>query len=333
MSKKIINILSIDGGGSKGLIPAYLIKALSKELDNNPLYNQFDLIAGTSTGALITLLLTSPQIANNSNVDRTSLIIDLYKNESKKIFNNKFMLFKTLKQLVKPKFSNKYLSKLLEEYLGTTTIKNALTNIIIPTFDMNTMQPYFFKNRPCYNGSCSDLNFYMKDVALASTAAPTYLPPHYTKTVDDFYSFNFVDGGLFANNPSMSAYIEAIKLFPNAKEFNIISLGTGYVRRSYTYKKVKKWGALGWMNPFNNVPIINSYMYSQEGSTSHKVSQISNVNYFRFNPNISCAGLGMDSTTDEAIKTMQEISYMYISEYYFRIKQAANYIKKGNASK
>ena len=210
MSKEVVKILSIDGGGVRGLIPALILDAISNELNNKSLINSFDLIAGTSTGALIAILLNTNK--------RTNLIVDLYENESKNIFNRDWHVIKQLNQLIKPKYNNEYLAKLLEKYLGKTTLNDCNKNMLIPAFDIKTMQPFFFKYRPTHYKHLTDSNFFLKDIALAATAAPTYFTSIPLESLNNNQSFCFVDGGLFANNPSLCAYIEAIKLYPNAKK-------------------------------------------------------------------------------------------------------------------
>lgn len=331
MSKEVIKILTIDGGGVRGLIPAIVLETLSKEINNKPFYKCFDLISGTSTGALITLLLSIPNanistiLKNNTipknnndfdakNKDLMKLIIDLYEHESNKIFNNNFGLYKKIRQLYSSKYKNTYFNKLLKNYFGNAKLSDALTNILIPVLDMSTMDAFFFKHRPKYYKYKNDYDFYVKDIALSASAAPTYFPAMSVKSINHDRSFCFVDGGLFANNPSLCAYIEAKKIFPDAKKYVVISLGTGQIKRSYKCDKVKHWGVFGWVNPFNNVPLLTSFMHAQDRSCHHMIKNLPDVDIYRLNPNITGCNIEIDSTNSISIKKIKDLSYKYLNK-------------------
>jgi patatin-like phospholipase/acyl hydrolase len=311
--KKVVKILTIDGGGVRGLIPATILNTLSREIGNKPLFKYFDIISGTSTGALIALFLTTPKIQNVSTQNRTELLVNLYENESKYLFNPKWGTLKMFKQILKPKYPSKYMTEIANRYFGNATLKDSITNLIIPAFDMYSMQPFFFKHRPCYFDYKKDLNFYIKDVALAATAAPTYLPPVHLKSLDSPRPFCFADGGLFANNPALCAYIEARKLYPNAEKFVFLSLGTGKIKSSYECKKADKWGLWGWISPFKNVPLLSSFMHGQEGNVSYMLMKEPNTQVFRLDPTLTKTG-DIDDATSLNIGNIKDTAFQYMAE-------------------
>lgn len=170
---------------------------------------------------------------------------------------------------------------------------------------MTSMQPYFFKHRPWYKNNYDDLNFYLRDVGLATSAAPTYLPGVSTKSICRNCSFCFVDGGVFCNNPALCAYIEGRKLFPNAEKYLIVSLGTGEYSRSYDCNKVKNWGIVGWTNPLDHVPMLSSFMYSQMESVEHMLKNIPNVKQYRFDVSLDGINSEMDDSSEKNIQLLK----------------------------
>jgi len=211
MSKKTFKILSIDGGGIKG---TYSIAFLSRleELTKQKIVDSFNLVCGTSTGGLIALLLGagySPQE-----------ILGFYKNYAKIIFppNKKMSFFDKLSG--KAKFSQDPLKEVLKEYFKDKKMKDSCINLCIPAVDADNEKPTVFKTGHS-NTYIRDPNLLMLDVALATSAAPTYFPSHNIESLGR----NFVDGGLSANNPALIGVIEAITLFVGRdKEFDNFSV-------------------------------------------------------------------------------------------------------------
>ncbi|TCK98547.1 patatin-like phospholipase/acyl hydrolase [Natranaerovirga hydrolytica] len=322
--KQTIFMLSIDGGGVRGIIPALILQAISDELNQKPLYKYFDLVAGTSTGALISLLLSAPKLKNYTYRNRAKLIVDLYEQQSHLIFDQSRQTLKKISQLFKPKYNPTTFEAILEEYFQDLTLHDSLTNLIIPVFDMHKMKPFFFKHRPNFLYNESDLNFYLKDVALASTSAPTYFPPHYITPTNGYNSYCFVDGGLYANNPSLCAYTEARKIYPEAKEYICLSIGTGKVEKSFLCKDVRNWGLVGWVNPFNRVPLVSSFMYSQEESVNHMLSRIPKSKLYRLNPTIYENISDLDNASVENINQLKELTLKYIEDNKAFIKKIAD---------
>ncbi|MFS7938924.1 putative patatin-like phospholipase domain, Acyl transferase/acyl hydrolase/lysophospholipase [Helianthus anomalus] len=148
---KLITILSIDGGGIRGIIPGTILALLEsqlQELDGNDvrLADYFDVIAGTSTGGLVTSMLTAPD-ENNRPLYRAKDIVPFYMEHGPKIFPQRGIwgsIMKTLKRIIGPKYNGKYLRKIIREKLGNTRLNDTLTNVVIPTFDIQRLQPTIF---------------------------------------------------------------------------------------------------------------------------------------------------------------------------------------------
>ncbi|KAL9998778.1 putative patatin-like phospholipase domain, Acyl transferase/acyl hydrolase/lysophospholipase [Helianthus debilis subsp. tardiflorus] len=152
-SGNLITILNIDGGGIRGIIPGVILQYLESELqaldgEEARLADYFDVVSGTSTGGLITVMLTAPN-ENNRPLYAAKDIVPFYVENCPKIFPQVGAIcgiIKLLKALVGPKYNGKYLQNLVKSLLGTTKLSQTLTNVVIPTFDIRDMQPVIFSS-------------------------------------------------------------------------------------------------------------------------------------------------------------------------------------------
>ncbi|CAA0824901.1 Patatin-like protein 2 [Striga hermonthica] len=275
---QLIRVLSIDGGGVRGIIPGVILGFLESELQklDGPharIADYFDVVAGTSTGGLVTAMLTAPDRENRP-LFTAKEVKDFYLQHCPKIFPQRRgnIVSRCVKSLWGPKYDGKYLHALLKEKLGDTRLNEALTNVVIPTFDINKLQPTIFST---YEGkNRSSLNAPLSDICIGTSAAPTYLPAHYFETEGSLgktRQFNLIDGGVFANNPTLCAIEQIIKnemktqqnssLFANEHgRFLVLSLGTGSPKRKEKYyeaKKARKWGPLGWLFSCGSTPLLD----------------------------------------------------------------------------
>lgn len=310
MEKKHIKILAIDGGGIRGLIPAIVLKEIKNRLEllgkKESLVKYFDIISGCSTGGIIALGLAKPKIIDNKLSDKADLsiddLIDFYEENGKDIFPDSN--YRKIKQIFDEKYSANFLEKILYEKLGDITIDDALTNILIPAYDIENRNTRFFKKRP---KSFGDKNYYMKDIARATSAAPTYFEPAQISAIDSDEKEAYIDGGMFENNPAMAAYIEALKIYPDA-EYTIISLGTGVASRSFSYEETKDWGMLGWAAPWKGVPILSILMSAHGISVDHQLSKIPSIKYYRFNSELKDCKDELDNASDENLNAIRRLS-------------------------
>lgn len=318
---KTIKILSIDGGGMKGIIPATILNEIHKRLVNSnynlPFHKIFDLIAGTSTGGIITLSLTVPiygaghdDVYSNRGGIKPDKIIELYEKMGSKVFpeslSNRNVL-STIKQLFKSKYPNEPLENVFSTYLKNTTVKKSLTNILVTAYDTIEMQPFFFKKRPYNKGGKNDPNFLMKDAALSTSSVPTYFQPISVRSLSKpVKKYCLIDGGVFSINPSLCAYIEAKKIFNNTSNMLMVSLGTGVQNMGYPCSKVKKWGFFEWIAPWNDVPLISVMGEGQRISTEHMLSKLPGLKMYRFNIPLDKGKGNMDDGSS------QNISYLKI---------------------
>ncbi|GMY12693.1 patatin-like protein 2 [Fagus crenata] len=332
----LITILSIDGGGIRGLIPGTILCFLESELqkldgEDARIADYFDVIAGTSTGGLVTAMLSSPNEKNRP-LFAAKDIKDFYLNHSPKIFpQNRFPLFhqatKIIGALLGPKYNGKYLHSLVKEKLGNTRLHQTLTNVVIPTFDIKQLQPTIFSSFKVKKNP--NLDALLSDVCIATSAAPTYLPAHYFQTKDPkgkVREFNLIDGGIAANNPALVAISEVTKevirgsshFFPVEKmdyaRFLVISIGTGTSKddEKYNAHESAKWGILSWLTSNGSTPIIDAFSQSSADMVDLHLSVVfqalhSEKSYLRIQEdtltgNVSSVDVATKENLDDLVK-------------------------------
>ncbi|XP_059305370.1 patatin-2-Kuras 1-like [Lycium ferocissimum] len=277
---EMVTILSIDGGGIKGIIPGTILAFLEgqlQDLDKNKdarLADYFDVIAGTSTGGIVTTMLSSPN-ENNRPYFAAKDIVPFYFEHGPKIFspNNRFGFNCRNETSDGPKYDGKYLHKILREELGETRLNQTLTHVIITSFDIYNLQPTIFFKSEIEKSHYMDAK--MSDICISTSAAPTMFPPYYFENDDgqgNMHKFNVIDGAAAADNPALIALSTVTK---RAAEFDpsfakikpmdvkrilLLSLGTGAANYEGKYKAqdVAKWGALSWIKQDDGTtPIID----------------------------------------------------------------------------
>ena len=225
-----VNVLSIDGGGVRGIIPAAFLEKLEQKTQR-PVSELFDLTVGTSTGAILSLGLTTPKSGTLNEFRTANEMVDIYKQLSSEIFPS-YRFGTYYAGLWIPslfwwgsEYSEKPLENKLSSVLGSET---KLSSLPVPTavtsvdVEHNTVK--LFRS---YRANWKDgEDFYIKDVARATSAAPTFFPMKKVNPVNKKDTISLVDGGLAANNPSIIALSEAYNLF-GKRQVNLISLGTG----------------------------------------------------------------------------------------------------------
>jgi Patatin len=249
---KKFTILAIDGGGIRGLIPAKVLAELERELKiqnpNKPLYEYFDLICGTSTGAILAIAIALGIPAND--------LVRFYKEHAEDIFPKWYLkvLPRKSRAILTSIYSNKILRKKLQEIYtkandGKIPLINDLkTKICIPVFNGNDGITNVIKTKHCED-YFRDYRLPAHEVALSSASAPVYFPPHTFSFSNEFgegVNVNMIDGGIFANNPSLIGIFEATeKLNCDFSDIRLLSLGTGkgkhIIKRSWKPKDIWYW--------------------------------------------------------------------------------------------
>lgn len=309
---KHISVLSIDGGGIFGIISALILSEIENQT-KKPISSLFDLISGTSTGGIIALGLTTPN-QNNTPKYSAQETADFYEFQGSRVFSSSFFhKIVSLFGLIDEKYPPKGAINAFQEFFGSTLLSEALTPLLIPSYDLQLRNAYFFKSVKA--NFDQDREFYFKDIARATSAAPSYFEPAHVKNLSNTQSFTFVDGGIFADNPALCAYTEARTIFPDS-DIALVSIGVNWPRKSYPFKSVKNRGIIGW-----TLPLIDSFFDGQEDVVDYELKNLfpqtqgeKNM-YFRVdvpvgnNPNNTV----FDKTTPEFIKALKGFAKEYIS--------------------
>jgi len=265
-------ILSIDGGGIRGLIPAMVLARLERLLAERSgprtLASAFDLVAGTSTGGLIALGLATPR--DGGPAITAAEMAELYRGpDARRIFARaplrRLPLAGRVLDLVSPRYGSAGLRAVLAERLGEAKLADALTEVLITAYDMTDRGTRFFKR---WLAESSEIA--VVDAGVATASAPTYFPAH------DLDGRALVDGGVFANDPTVAAIVEAMKRTEGgapvaADDLLVVSLGTGDHAVGYGPSTVSRWGALGWILPKGKAPppLIDAMLDGQSAATDH----------------------------------------------------------------
>ncbi|CAG8477461.1 34416_t:CDS:2, partial [Racocetra persica] len=220
----VFNILSIDGGGIRGVLPALLLNEMEYRT-HRPISHLFNMIAGTSTGGIIAAGLSAPQFKINDYneyeysdlrpIFSASELLNIYKNDLEKLFTKGRSLFN-----ITDKYTNEGRSTMFTKYFDKTRLSHSLTELVIPaTYENYSTKSYLFTRYDARENEENDTFF---DALMATTAAPTFFPPHKIKNKG-----TFLDGGIYLNNPALIAYEEAIRYKVANKKISVLSLGTG----------------------------------------------------------------------------------------------------------
>lgn len=240
---KTWRILSIDGGGIRGLIPATILAHI-EDLTGKRIHELFDLIAGTSTGAILSLGLTKPDESGKVEHSARSLR-DLYERDAPAIFRNPASWWENL---LRPKYHSGGIQKIMQHNFGDYRLRQAAADIIIPCYDIEQRTPHIFRSR--WARRQAQYDFYMRDVASAAAATPTMFDPVRIPRTGAGGYVSLVDGGVFANNPALHAFVEVKTMHPaEDDEYLVVSLGTGESMERLKRKYLTDWGYVRWSVP------------------------------------------------------------------------------------
>ncbi|WP_342431429.1 CBASS cGAMP-activated phospholipase [Neobacillus sp. FSL H8-0543] len=264
-----MKILCIDGGGIRGVFAIEILQAMEEEFQQ-PIGDLFDVVAGTSTGAII-----AAAVSLNKKMDE---IQESYKVYSSKIFKPqaKLGLFKTV-------YSDRHLRLLLKKAFGELTLDDIKKPLLIPAVDITHGKPFIHRSNFGHHEN-TDLSIKIWDAVLSSCSAPVYFPPN---NVENRYLS--IDGGLWANNPSLVCLTEAIYGFETGLEdIKILSVGTGLQKIDFTNVNGEHWGVRKWL-PFHfpsmriTPKLLDLALHLSSESVSYHCQLLLKEHYLRIN--------------------------------------------------
>lgn len=233
-------ILSLDGGGVKGLYAAALLARLEEDLGCR-VEEHFDLITGTSTGGLIGLGLGHGLTPAE--------LVDFYVREGPRIF--RWPAVRQLRHAIRTKYRSGHLGRALRQVFGESRLIDSTKRLVIPAYNLDTGQVHVFKTRH-HDRLNRDWRVPMWEVAMATTAAPTYLPAHVL--TDD--RCRLIDGGVWANNPVALGIAEATSMLDASLDsIRVFSLGTTSTRARHK-SRLNRGGVAQWLRGNSLVDVL-----------------------------------------------------------------------------
>ena len=154
----------------------------------------------------------------------------------------------------------------------------------------------------------------MRQVARATSAAPTYFPPEKIPTADPLQYYALIDGGVIANNPALCAYAEAIKMGRAGEGVLMVSIGTGELRHPLRYDEANRWGQLEWAQPVLDVALQGS-----SETVDYQLQQLLNTGgpsqaYYRFQLSLTADAQEMDNASDANIKHLMDLTQDFLGD-------------------
>ncbi len=293
------HVLSIDGGGVRGIIPARILKELETRTGKE-IHELFDFVTGTSTGGIIAIAVAC-KLSSDA-------MLDLYINNSSNVFPRSiFRDVKTFDGLLAPKYNRQSLDNLLDKYFGEKLLSEVSLSTYITSYDLDTASPKIWSSTDAVSSNASDAK--LKDIAGATSAAPTYFA---LKKFQDMAgnTHNEIDGGIFLNNPPALALDEIIKNVPGAKrdEILLVSIGTGRITQRWDVESLKDAGILGWIK---GGQIISAMMDGNSDFASLQASILYPYMY-RLQVDLSPELGDMDNSSPENLNSLLNKAEEYI---------------------
>ncbi|MBM6619538.1 CBASS cGAMP-activated phospholipase [Bacillus suaedaesalsae] len=264
-----MKMLCIDGGGIRGVFAISILKEIEKEV-GKPINQLFNCISGTSTGSII-----AASIALEVEMGK---VLDSYQKYGKKIFvqQAKVGLFRSV-------YSSQFLRKYLQQEFQEVSLKDIKHPLLIPAVDLSHGKPFVYRSN-YGNLEEQDDNVLLWDAVLSSCSAPIYFEPN---NIDNEYLS--IDGGLWANNPSLVCMTEAIHHFQTPmSEIKILSIGTGQQKIDFSIEKKLDWGINKWL-PFTlpsmkvTPKLLDLALHLSSESVSYHCKLLLKDHYLRIN--------------------------------------------------
>ncbi|NEQ23834.1 MAG: patatin [Microcoleus sp. SIO2G3] len=304
----VYRILSIDGGGVRGLVAAIWLTRLEALLQSS-LREHFDLIAGTSTGSIIACGLSMGMSAE--------AIVNFYLTQSREVFPGTpgrlwNRIGRTLTQgLDAPRYDGKGLERVLRRVFGTIPFGDLPRRTLVTSYDALNREALVLKNdRPVYN------RIPIWEVCKASASAPVYFPAHLLNL--DGQTIPVIDGGVVANNPTACAIAEAVRVNQGRAidqqigidNFLVASFGTGETIRPITARQSQDWGALEWA-----IPLIDVLFDGSADATDYIAQYLLAAgNYFRFQTPLDTAYDDLDNADATNLNALVGVAETYLRQ-------------------
>lgn len=310
-------VLSIDGGGMRGIVPATILVEL-EALTGRQVPDLFDVVVGTSTGSMLAVGLNLPD-ASGSPKYRAADFIDMYRDLGPKIFHKNRSLFHFFGNLMRPAYPADGIESVLADYFGDVKMSDLLADVSVPAINLESMHMHVFST--CKGQQDPSWDFHVRHTVRAATAAETFFPATRITSVDGSRTGTYVDAGLSTNNPSILGLSEAGLLQSDASCL-FLSLGTGEITRPINAAAASEWGEVQWLHAllamqgnaqasFTSL-VIERFLDKQLGSDFHRCQ----VDLHEF-------PYAMDDTRAEHLDSYEEAARRWIDTNHSTLEHIA----------
>jgi predicted acylesterase/phospholipase RssA len=316
-----VRILSIDGGGIRGILPAMVLAELER-LAGRPTAELFDLITGTSTGALLGLAMATPDTEGKPRF-KAADVARLYEIGGPRVFSRSvWHQIQAVGNLVDEKYPATGIEQVLKRVFGETMLSEALVDALVTCYEVEERAPFLFRSGQARRQDGHD--FPMAAVVRAATAAPTYFEPARVSTMNGKAYHALIDGAVIAYNPAIFAYVEARRLFPKATDFLLVSLGTGQLTRGLPFDEVKDWGAARWAQPlFSLMCDGDAIVVDQQIGEVLRPGPDGERRYFRFQARLNIGSDDMDDASSENIGKIKLLGENLVAQEHAMLETLA----------
>jgi patatin-like phospholipase/acyl hydrolase len=233
--------------------------------------------------------------------------VELYEHEGARIFSRSFLrtLF-AVDNLTWKKYSSSGIEQVLEEYFGDSRLRDAVTDVLVTSYEIGRSFPFFFRSAKARQRP--DYDFPARDVARATSAAPSYFEPMKLVTGTNSDYFTLIDGGVFANNPAACALVEA-RTTHRDSDYLVVSLGTGSLTRTLPLALAKYWGVARWAKPLLDIVfdgVSSTVDYQMQQLMPDHTGQCRR--YYRFQTTLDGHNHGLDNTSPENITALKGLA-------------------------
>ncbi|MDR7866516.1 MAG: CBASS cGAMP-activated phospholipase [Sporomusaceae bacterium] len=298
-------ILSIDGGGVKGTLPASFLAHVEEHLDGS-VAEYFDLIVGTSTGGIIALGLGLGMTAKE--------ILGLYAELGPKVFRrNGGKLARIAKMISKPMYEDVPLKEALEPHFGGRRLGESRNRLVIPAFDFDSCDAYLYKTAH-HKRLMNDYKAPAMDVALATSAAPMFFPAH-----RNCHSVPLVDGGVWCNNPVLVAAMEGADVLSwDPSEIRILSLGCSQAPLDWSTPGKTPEGMADWVKSL----LIVELFYQAQSAAAMNMATLrlggDQSRIYRINPVVAPDAYSLDGI--DGIDSLKGKGYVIARKEFRHLK-------------
>ncbi|MEM9168316.1 MAG: patatin-like phospholipase family protein [Pseudomonadota bacterium] len=317
---KTRRILSIDGGGVRGIVAAVLLDALDDARRargaTRPLADCFDIIAGTSTGAIVAAGLAAAGENGAASRRSPAELRRIYRERAREIFPLRFWgrlpVVGRLRQFFGPFYSPAPLQNVLNQELGDAEFQNLPRNLLICAYSIDPREAAFFRGGPDFacHAVCEEFAFMrIADAVCGSAAAPTFFPPKRVESHVSGKGKTLIDGGVFANDPAQVALAEGLRLFPD-DDFEVVSIGTGRIVTPYPLRAARGWGFWEWVSPVGRfrTPLLSVMADGQARAVHAQLEKLLGGAYHRFDYDLESGygSLALDDASPANMRRLEE---------------------------